>query len=214
MPPVQITSLEQHLVLLAWLNRQLGYEHNRDLLTDTKEAAEGFDAEGRSYVYHQLIGRGDAVKISPDALARYDDNIRNHLRAMNARRSEPITLRYWCFHLLMKPEVTPRMAWICCCLRPDRVILTANARFNSRASGLLAMKASGEESVATGFSVEKRRRDIPRIKHILQSITFQVIQGCYSRIDPGLKEAVHTALLHEKRVVVLVPSVFGLCFFG
>ena len=34
MPPVQIASLEQHLVLLAWLNRQFGYEHNRDLLTE------------------------------------------------------------------------------------------------------------------------------------------------------------------------------------
>ena len=95
MPPVQITSLEQHLVLLAWLNRQFGYEHNRDLLTDTKETDEGFDAEGHSFVYHRLISRGDAVNITPDALAQYDDNIRNHLRGMNARRSEPITLRYF-----------------------------------------------------------------------------------------------------------------------
>ena len=95
MPPVQITSLEQHLVLLAWLNRQFGYEHNRDLLEDMKESDEGFDAEGRSFVYHRLVSRGDAVSISPDALAQYDDNIRNHLHAMNARRSEPITLRYF-----------------------------------------------------------------------------------------------------------------------
>ena len=95
MPPVQITSLEQHLVLLAWLNRQFGYEHNRDLLEDMKESDEGFDAEGRSFVYHRLVSCGDAVSISPDALAQYDDNIRNHLHAMNARRSEPITLRYF-----------------------------------------------------------------------------------------------------------------------
>ena len=31
----------------------------------------------------------------PDDLARYDDNIRSHLAAMNARRPEPITLRYF-----------------------------------------------------------------------------------------------------------------------
>ena len=95
MAPLQIFGLEQRLLLLAWLNRQFGYEHNRDLLTDTKETDEGFDAEGHSFVYHRLISRGDAVNITPDALAQYDDNIRNHLRGMNARRSEPITLRYF-----------------------------------------------------------------------------------------------------------------------
>ena len=105
MPPVQIASLEQHLVLLAWLNRQFGYEHNRDLLADMKEAAEGFDAEGRSFVYHLLISRGDAVIISPDTLAQYDDNIRNHLHSINARRSEPITLRYFQYLAALYAEV-------------------------------------------------------------------------------------------------------------
>jgi len=91
----QYVKLEQRLVLLAWLNGHFGYEHNRDLLTDLKEAAEGFDASGRSYVYHRLEARGEKVKIPLADLARYDDNIREHLRAMNARRPEPITLRYF-----------------------------------------------------------------------------------------------------------------------
>ena len=95
MPPLQILGLEQRLALLTWLNRQFGYEYNRDLLTDTKETDEGFDSEGRSFVYYRLISRGDSVDIPPDALAQYDDNIRSHLHAMNARRSEPITLRYF-----------------------------------------------------------------------------------------------------------------------
>jgi len=87
--------LEQRLVLLAWLNELFGYENNRDLLTDIKEAAEGFDASGRSYVYHRLEARGDKVRIPLTDLARYDDNIREHLRVMNVRRSDPITLRYF-----------------------------------------------------------------------------------------------------------------------
>ena len=91
----QYVKLEQRLVLLAWLNRHFGYESNRDLLADMKEAAEGFDASGRSYVYHRLEARGDKVKIPLADLARYDDNVREHLRAMNARRPEPITLRYF-----------------------------------------------------------------------------------------------------------------------
>jgi hypothetical protein len=91
----EYVKLEQRLVLLAWLNGHFGYENNRDLLADMQDAGEGFDASGRSYVYHRLEARGDKVKIPLADLARYDDNIREHLRAMNARRPEPITLRYF-----------------------------------------------------------------------------------------------------------------------
>ncbi len=101
----QYVKLEQRLVLLAWLNGHFGYDHNRDLLADMKEAAEGFDASGRSYVYHRLEARGDKVKIPPADLARYDDNIREHLRAMNVRRSEPITLRYFQYLTVLYTEI-------------------------------------------------------------------------------------------------------------
>ncbi len=91
----QYVKLEERLVLLAWLNDRFGYKSNRELLADMKEADEGFDAAGRSFVYHRLIARGAKLKIPPADLARYDDNIRSHLAAMNARRPEPITLRYF-----------------------------------------------------------------------------------------------------------------------
>jgi len=93
--PTEYIKLEQRLVLLAWLNDLFGYGSNKELLADMKEAAEGFDASGRSYVYHGFIARGNKVKIPPEDLARYDDNIREHLAAINARRPEPITLRYF-----------------------------------------------------------------------------------------------------------------------
>jgi hypothetical protein len=91
----EYVKLERRLTLLAWLNGLFGFRHNRDLLVDMREAGEGFDASGRSYVYHRLIARGSKVKLAPAELARYDDNIRDHLQAMNARRPEPITLRYF-----------------------------------------------------------------------------------------------------------------------
>jgi hypothetical protein len=96
----QYVKLENRLVLLAWLNGLFGYKHNRDLLSDMKEAGEGFDAAGRSCVYHRLLARGNKVKIPPADLARYDDNVREHLAAMNARRPVPVTLRYF-QHLAM-----------------------------------------------------------------------------------------------------------------
>jgi hypothetical protein len=65
--------LEQRLVLLALLNEHFGYENNRDLLADMKEASEGFDASGRSYIFHRLEARGDKVRIPLTDLARYDE---------------------------------------------------------------------------------------------------------------------------------------------
>ncbi len=97
--------LEHRLTLLAWLNHLLGYRSNRELLEDIKQAAEGFDAHGRSHVYHRLISRGSQVKIPPEDLARYDDNIRTHLAAINARRSQPITLRYFQYLAALYTEI-------------------------------------------------------------------------------------------------------------
>ncbi len=101
----EYVKLEQRLVLLTWLNDLFGYESNRDLLADLREAGEGFDASGRSYVYHRLIARGDKVKIAAANLARYDDNIREHLEAMNARRPEPLTLRYFQYLAALYTEI-------------------------------------------------------------------------------------------------------------
>ena len=97
--------LEQRLVLLAWLNGHFGYVHNRDLLADVKDAGEGFDASGRSYVHHRLVARGDKVRIQPADLTRYDDNIREHLSAMSVRRPEPITFRYFQHVAVLYTEV-------------------------------------------------------------------------------------------------------------
>lgn len=97
--------LEQRLVLLAWLNNLFGYDQNRDLLADVCETPEGFDASGRSYVYLRLTSRGEKVKIGAADLARYDDNIRERLQAMNARRSALITLRYFQYLAALYSEV-------------------------------------------------------------------------------------------------------------
>jgi len=101
----EYAKLEGRLVLLAWLNHLLGYKRNRDLLVDTKNTDEGFDATGRSFLYHHLIGRGSQVKIAADDLARYDDNIRAHLVAINRHRPEPITLRYFQYLAALYTEI-------------------------------------------------------------------------------------------------------------
>jgi len=101
----QYVKLEQRLVLLAWLNDLLGFESNRKLLADMKEAQEGFDASGHSFIYHRLEALGSRVKIPLEDLARYDDNIRGYLQAMNAQRPDPITLRYFQYLSVLYTEI-------------------------------------------------------------------------------------------------------------
>jgi len=101
----EYAKLENRLILLAWINSLLGYKHNRDLLQDMKDVEEGFGAEGRSFLFHHLLGRGTKLLIAEDVLARYDDNIRTHLAAMNRGRAEPITLRYYQYLAALYTEI-------------------------------------------------------------------------------------------------------------
>jgi len=102
---IEYIKLEKRLVLLAWLNDLFGYKSNQELLSDMKEADEGFDPYGRSFIYHRLVGRGDKLNISLSDLDRYDENIRHHLATINQRRPEPITLRYFQYLALLYTEV-------------------------------------------------------------------------------------------------------------
>lgn len=103
--PASYTRLEHRLVLLAWLHSLFGHKDAADLLRATVDAQEGFDANGRSYLYHQLVARGERVKLPAAVLVQYDDNIRKHLAAINAQRPEPITLRYFQYLAVLYAEV-------------------------------------------------------------------------------------------------------------
>ena len=98
--------LEQRLVLLSWLNERLGYNNNRELLADIKQADEGFNADGHSHIYTRLSSRAGQLKeVSQTDLERYDNNIRQHLTAMNAGRRQPITLRYFQYLAALYTEI-------------------------------------------------------------------------------------------------------------
>lgn len=87
--------LEKQLLLLSWLNDGLGYGSNQELFEDLKQADEGFSASGQSHLLLRLQSRSSSIRFSMDNLERYDRNIRNHLNSINARRVQPIQLRYF-----------------------------------------------------------------------------------------------------------------------
>ena len=97
--------LERRLALLGWLHHLLGYGSTAELLRSMGEIKDGFASDGHSYVYHELLLRGDRVKISPEDLARYDTHIHTHLDRINAGRSEPFTLKYFQYLAALYTEV-------------------------------------------------------------------------------------------------------------
>jgi len=97
--------LEHRLVLLAWLNSLLGFKENKELLAVMKKAEEGFDPHNQSHIGHMIRGLSN-VKISPQDLDRYDENIKAHLDAMNEYRLEPVTLRYFQFLAVLYTEIS------------------------------------------------------------------------------------------------------------
>ena len=108
MPPYSNANvnLEQRMSLLAWLQSRLGYDSTGAMLSDIKQADEGFDPEGRSHVFARLASRaGQMRELAVTDLERYDDNIRECLAGMNAGRSRPITLRYFQYLAALCAEI-------------------------------------------------------------------------------------------------------------
>ena len=104
--PSGYARLEQNLAVLAWLHHQLGYESTRALLKDISQLNEGFREDGRSHICVHLEARsGQMQDLTVEDLQRYDDNIREHLAAMNEGRAEPITLRYFQYLAALYTEI-------------------------------------------------------------------------------------------------------------
>ena len=98
--------LEGRLTLLSWLHDLLGYDSTKALLDDVKQADEGFDANGRSHVHARLASRAGQMRgVTVADLEHYDDNIREHLAAMNEGRTQPITLRYFQYLAALYTEI-------------------------------------------------------------------------------------------------------------
>ena len=98
--------LDSRMSLLSWLFTRLGYGSAREMLASVRDVDEGFAPDGRSHAYAVLAARAGQLRdLTADDLARYDDNIREHLAAMNAGRARPITLRYFQYLAALCAEI-------------------------------------------------------------------------------------------------------------
>ena len=98
-------TLDNHLTLHGWLNSHFQYKTTRDLLNDTKNVPEGFNANGHSPICECLLSRAAPESPITAALPTYDANIKRHLSAINNRRTHPIVLRYFQYLALLYTEI-------------------------------------------------------------------------------------------------------------
>ena len=98
-------TLDNHLTLHGWFNSHFQYKTTRDLLNNTKNVEEGFNANGHSAVSEFLMSRAEPNSAIEQALPIYDANIKRHLSAINNKRTKPIVLRYFQYLALLYTEI-------------------------------------------------------------------------------------------------------------
>ena len=98
-------TLDNHLTLHGWLNDHFGYKTTRELLTDVARLDEGFNPDGHSPICTFLMSLPDLKHGIETALPIYDANIKQHLSAINNKRTQPIVLRYFQYLALLYTEI-------------------------------------------------------------------------------------------------------------
>ena len=104
-----LARFQRRLALAAYFRHLFGVEdvHHpqsvREFYNMLKAQPEGYNAQGRSYVANVLEGRARGVGAA--SLLRYDANVRRHTDALNRRRAEPVTLKYFQILAALMTEV-------------------------------------------------------------------------------------------------------------
>lgn len=95
--------LEDHLLLARFIANKLGMNKVAEI-REFSDVEEGFDSDGRSYMYHAIISRrGNAIP--EDKLRQYDENIRRYFESLRRNREERISLKYYQYLALLFSEI-------------------------------------------------------------------------------------------------------------
>ncbi len=98
-------TLDNHLTLHGWLNSHFGYKTTRDLLNDTARFDAEHNPSGDAALCKFLMTLPDLNPRTEKELPTYDDNIKQHLAAINDKRAQPIVLRYFQYLALLYTEI-------------------------------------------------------------------------------------------------------------
>ena len=103
--PRRRKKLDDYLVLNHYMCSLFGYDSFDDLKKQFEDVKEGYDEDGRSYMYHRILSLKNVDKRIKNKLEDYDDNIRSYLNYINQRRDFKISLKYFQYLAVLFTEI-------------------------------------------------------------------------------------------------------------
>lgn len=96
--------LNDKLILSAFFTRLFGGSGFNDIQKLLKDAKDGFNEEGHSYVFNILISQ-KGLAFSADKLEQYDNNIKGYVEHINRGREHPVVLKYFQYLAVLYSEI-------------------------------------------------------------------------------------------------------------
>lgn len=97
--------LDDYLVLNSFMNSLFGMESFDDFQKLLKNVEEGFEDEGRSYVFLTLYSHSGIDPQLRSKLEEYDGNIKQYVDCINSKRDTPIRLKYFQYLAVLFTEI-------------------------------------------------------------------------------------------------------------
>lgn len=105
-PPKKKTDrLDDYLVLNSFINKLFGMESFDDFQNLLKNVEDGFDDEGRSYVFNTLHSQKSIDLQLKSKLEEYDSNIKGYVDHISVKQESPIRLKYFQYLAVLFTEI-------------------------------------------------------------------------------------------------------------
>ena len=97
--------LDDYLVLSSFMNKLFGMKNFDKFQELLKNVEDGFDNEGRSYVFLTLYSQAGIEPQLKSKLEEYDSNIKRYVDHINSKQETPIRLKYFQYLAVLFTEI-------------------------------------------------------------------------------------------------------------
>ncbi|MCK4500224.1 hypothetical protein KAU11_06990, partial [Candidatus Babeliales bacterium] len=97
--------LDDYLVLNSFMNKLFGMDSFDDFQKLLKNVEDGFDDEGRSYVFNTLHSQKSIDLQLKSKLEEYDSNIKSYVDRISVKQDTPIRLKYFQYLAVLFTEI-------------------------------------------------------------------------------------------------------------
>jgi hypothetical protein len=101
----KIDRLDDYLVLNSFMNKLFGMDSFDDFQKLLKNVEDGFDDEGRSYVFLTLYSQAGIDPQLKSKLEEYDSNIKGYVDHISVKQESPIRLKYFQYLAVLFTEI-------------------------------------------------------------------------------------------------------------